>query len=183
MLLDEPTNHLDLRAKDVLLQALRAYNGTLVFVSHDRYFIDQLATRVFEIEGGHVHVYPGNYEDYLYRKAGGGSPPPAESVPASAKEPAAEAHAAEAAPFTGAAARPRRLNPMKVKQLEQQAAELEETAARLEQEIAEIELSLQTFVSAEETQRRMELLDARRRELEKAMADWESVSLELEQAG
>ena len=37
-------------------------------VSHDRYFIDRLATRIFEVEGGHVHVYPGNYEDYLYRK-------------------------------------------------------------------------------------------------------------------
>src|SRR5262249_29840641 len=49
LLLDEPTNHLDLRAKDVLLNALADYNGTVVFVSHDRYFIDKLATRVFEI--------------------------------------------------------------------------------------------------------------------------------------
>ncbi len=71
LLLDEPTNHLDMRAKDVLLEALRNYTGTVVFVSHDRYFIDNLATRVFEIEDGHVHVYPGNYEDYLWRKAGG----------------------------------------------------------------------------------------------------------------
>ena len=50
LLLDEPTNHLDMRAKDVLLEALKKYNGTVVFVSHDRYFIDNLATRVFEIE-------------------------------------------------------------------------------------------------------------------------------------
>src|SRR5215469_5403599 len=71
LLLDEPTNHLDMRAKDVLLEALRAYSGTVVFVSHDRYFIDQLATRVIEIEDGHVHAYPGNYEDYLWRKQGG----------------------------------------------------------------------------------------------------------------
>src|SRR5258706_6047822 len=74
LLLDEPTNHLDMRAKDVLLEALKEYNGTVVFVSHDRYFIDNLATRIFEIEDGHVHVYPGNYEDYLWRKAGGHSP-------------------------------------------------------------------------------------------------------------
>src|SRR5438309_7641688 len=70
LLLDEPTNHLDMRAKDILLDALAAYTGTVVLVSHDRYFIDKLATRVFEIEGGEVNVYPGNYEDYLWRKAG-----------------------------------------------------------------------------------------------------------------
>ena len=51
--------------------ACRSYNGTVVFVSHDRYFIDKLATRVFEVEDGEVHVYPGNYEDYLWRKQGG----------------------------------------------------------------------------------------------------------------
>ena len=71
LLLDEPTNHLDLRAKDVLLEALMGYTGTVVFVSHDRYFIDKLATRVFEIGDGKVEVYPGNYEDYLWRKQGG----------------------------------------------------------------------------------------------------------------
>ena len=71
LLLDEPTNHLDLRAKDVLLEALVDYTGTVVFVSHDRYFIDKLATRVFEIGDGKVEVYPGNYEDYLWRKQGG----------------------------------------------------------------------------------------------------------------
>src|ERR1700722_10493688 len=77
LLLDEPTNHLDMRAKDVLLEALQDYQGTVVFVSHDRYFIDKLATRVFEVEGGRVHVFPGNYEDYQWRKAGGGSAPQA----------------------------------------------------------------------------------------------------------
>ena len=71
LLLDEPTNHLDLRAKDVLLDALVKYTGTVVFVSHDRYFIDKLATRVFEVGGGKVEVFPGNYEDYLWRKQGG----------------------------------------------------------------------------------------------------------------
>ena len=54
LLLDEPTNHLDLQAKDVLLEALRKFTGTVVFVSHDRYFIDKLATRIFEIEGGEL---------------------------------------------------------------------------------------------------------------------------------
>ena len=75
LLLDEPTNHLDMRAKDVLLDALQEFTGTLVFVSHDRYFIDKLATRVFEVEDGRVHVFPGNYEDYLWRKSGGPATP------------------------------------------------------------------------------------------------------------
>src|SRR5271169_1727593 len=81
LLLDEPTNHLDMRAKDVLLESLEKYNGTVVFVSHDRYFIDKLATRVFEIGGGRVEVFPGNYEDYLWRKQQQTSP---ESVTGSA---------------------------------------------------------------------------------------------------
>jgi ATP-binding cassette subfamily F protein 3 len=68
LLLDEPTNHLDMRAKDVLLEAIAAFSGTVIFVSHDRYFIDRLATRVLEVEGGKVTSYEGNYEDYLRRK-------------------------------------------------------------------------------------------------------------------
>ena len=68
LLLDEPTNHLDLDSKDVLLDALVDYGGTLVFVSHDRYFVDRLATRIIEIGRGEAHVYPGNYEEFLWHK-------------------------------------------------------------------------------------------------------------------
>jgi len=68
LLLDEPTNHLDMRAKDVLLDAIAVFSGTVVFVSHDRYFIDRLATRVIEVENGVITSYPGNYEDYLRKK-------------------------------------------------------------------------------------------------------------------
>ncbi len=68
LLLDEPTNHLDLDSKEVLLDALADYGGTLVFVSHDRYFVDKLATKVIEVGGGEAFVYPGGYEDFLYWK-------------------------------------------------------------------------------------------------------------------
>ncbi len=68
LLLDEPTNHLDLQSKQVLLDSLRSYQGTIVFVSHDRYFVDQLATRVLEVGGGKVDSYLGNYEDFLAAK-------------------------------------------------------------------------------------------------------------------
>jgi ATP-binding cassette subfamily F protein 3 len=68
LLLDEPTNHLDLDSKDVLLDALEDFGGTLIFVSHDRYFVDKLATKIVEIGGGGALVYPGNYEEFLWSR-------------------------------------------------------------------------------------------------------------------
>jgi ATP-binding cassette subfamily F protein 3 len=66
LLLDEPTNHLDIDSKDVLLEALEDFGGTLIFVSHDRYFVDRLATKVIHIGGGEALLYPGNYEEFLW---------------------------------------------------------------------------------------------------------------------
>jgi ATP-binding cassette subfamily F protein 3 len=65
LLLDEPTNHLDLDSKEVLLEALSDYGGTLIFVSHDRYFVDKLASKVVDVGGGGILPYPGGYEDFL----------------------------------------------------------------------------------------------------------------------
>jgi ATP-binding cassette subfamily F protein 3 len=74
LLLDEPTNHLDLDSKDVLLDALEDYGGTLIFVSHDRYFVERLANRIVEVGGGELHSFPGTYEEFLWRKAHPPSP-------------------------------------------------------------------------------------------------------------
>jgi ATP-binding cassette subfamily F protein 3 len=68
LLLDEPTNHLDLDSKEVLLDALVDYGGTLVFVSHDRYFVERLATKIIEVGNGGVLVYPGTYREFLWHK-------------------------------------------------------------------------------------------------------------------
>ncbi|MSO82154.1 MAG: ATP-binding cassette domain-containing protein [Acidobacteria bacterium] len=69
LLMDEPTNHLDLDSKDVLLEALEDYGGTLIIVSHDRYFVEKLATRIIEIGHGEGVVYPGTYAEFLWHKA------------------------------------------------------------------------------------------------------------------
>jgi len=171
LLLDEPTNHLDMRAKDVLLEALASYTGTVVFVSHDRYFIDNLATRVFEIEDGHVHVYPGNYEDYLWRKAGG---PAAlnQAVVKPQPEPAP-------VPIPDHEDAAKRVNPIKTKKLKDRLGSVEKEVAALESEIARHEAELADFKNMEETMRLTGLVAERRKVLEARMAEWERLSAEL----
>jgi ATP-binding cassette subfamily F protein 3 len=72
LLLDEPTNHLDLDSKEVLLDALVDYGGTLLFVSHDRYFVERLATKIIEVGNGTAVAFPGTYKEFLYHKAHAG---------------------------------------------------------------------------------------------------------------
>ena len=182
LLLDEPTNHLDLRAKDVLLDSLQKFTGTVVFVSHDRYFIDKLATRVFEIGDGRVEVFPGNYEDYLWRKEGkaaaldgalASAPAPADAAPMATNHQEIEGQAVPEAKL-------KRLNPIKLKQMKERLQEVEEEIARLEAAIATAETALQSFVSVEETQRQTDLLNRAKADLEHAMNEWEELSQVLE---
>ena len=198
LLLDEPTNHLDMRAKDVLLEALAAYSGTVVLVSHDRYFIDKLSTRVFEVGDGRVEVYPGNYEDYLWRKQGRSAHVPTlADVPgreSSRKEPsmAASGHAARPtqsgngnqgpSPSVADESKGKRLNPIKRKQMEDRLKELEEEIARSESAMAQCETALLTFVSAQETQKKTQELGALRADVADLMTEWEQVSQALEPA-
>jgi ATP-binding cassette subfamily F protein 3 len=176
LLLDEPTNHLDMQAKDVLLTALQEYSGTVVFVSHDRYFIDKLATRVFEVEDGKVQVFPGNYEDYQWRKQG-------QADAAAAGETAPEAPEEEAAQLSSAepgARTEKRLNPIKLRQMRERQDSIEVEVAKLEAGIAECEDALSNFVSVEETMRVNALLEARRGELGALLGEWEEVSHSIE---
>jgi ATP-binding cassette, subfamily F, member 3 len=189
LLLDEPTNHLDMRAKDVLLEALAAFSGTVVFVSHDRYFIDRLATRVLEVQNGAVTTYEGNYEDYLRRKealAEGGPAAAEASAKAALQEPATQP--ADAAPLAAAQEnrngaqkdRPRRLNPIKQKQMEDRCAFLEEEVPRIEAAIAHTEQQLGVYVSAAETDRLTKLAQELRAQLAVLTAEWEETMLQLE---
>jgi len=180
LLLDEPTNHLDLRAKDVLLESLQKFSGTCVFVSHDRYFIDRLATRVFEVADGVVNIYPGNYEDYLWRKQNG-----AQALEESLRASVSAAPSPIAAVEQGidpVAEPKKRVNPMKRKQMAEQLAKVEAEVSRTEAVIAESEESLSRYVSTEETQRVSELLEVKRRALEALESEWAELSEALEES-
>jgi len=197
LLLDEPTNHLDLRAKDVLLSALMEYTGTVVFVSHDRYFIDRLATRVFEIGDGKVEIFPGNYEDYLWRKQGGTKAVPTlDDVPGSSLprngsslDAASTQPAVAAQPTNGDqppvaavdVSKARRLNPIKRKQMEGRVRELEEEIARVEAAIAHCETALQDFVSAAESQRQSQELDQSKITHAALLKEWEQLAASLQE--
>ena len=188
LLLDEPTNHLDMRAKDVLLEAIAAFSGTVIFVSHDRYFIDRLATRVLEVENGTVNSYEGNYEDYLRRKEALAAAESAQPDPVSkggTQEPPAQS-SDTAEPSNGAESngagkeKPRRLNPIKQKQMEDRCAFLEEEVPRIEAAIAHTEEQLGVYVSAVETQRLTTLADDLRVQLAALTAEWEDLMMQLD---
>jgi len=204
LLLDEPTNHLDMRAKDVLLEAIAAFSGTVLFVSHDRYFIDRLATRVLEVEDGEVTSYPGNYEDYLRRKEvlAAGEAEAARNNQSSANQTAALANSkaempASAVPSAVSAAsattivieggfepapkeKARRLNPIKQKQMEDRVSFLEEESPRIESAIAHTEQQLGVYISAAETERLTKLSSDLRGQLVAMTVEWEELMMQLE---
>ena len=145
LVLDEPTNHLDIHSKDVLLSALRGFGGTVIFVSHDRGFIEQLATKVLHLEPGLSAFYPGGYDYYLEQleksqgregdekpEAGAASPkspePPVKNESSSGKLSWEEQKRQEAE---------RRKKEKTLARLEQEIADLEEKKAALEQKLAD----------------------------------------------
>ncbi len=211
LLLDEPTNHLDMRAKDVLLEALAGYSGTVIFVSHDRYFIDRLATRVLEIENGAVTAYEGNYEGYLRRKEAmalgaaavsqvsasmstphgprsvhGGSGPGAPAKPEATGvgttiviEGGLDTSDGRGRIAPSSNHRPRRLNPIKQKQMEERCTFVEEEIPRVEASIVHTEQQLAVYVSAVETQRLTALAEELRTQLMALTTEWEELMTQL----
>jgi ATP-binding cassette subfamily F protein 3 len=207
LLLDEPTNHLDLRAKDVLLEAIRDFTGTVLFVSHDRYFIDRLATRVFEVEDRRVHIYPGNYEDYLFRKAGGIPTDSKQAMAALTQDAATNAkvdaatgmlkpvkhvgattatfestHEVEGslAPVAKTPQPPvKRLNPIKLKQLEDRVEAIEDELPQLEDRIAQAEAQQANFTTAAAAQQLAAELDALRTRHAALNVEWEDLATHL----
>ena len=184
LLLDEPTNHLDLASKEVLLDALKGYSGTMVFVSHDRYFVDALASRVVEVAETRATPYLGNYEDFLRAKAGEGdashSSLRVEQTGATNSQPAAPDKTERVASHAERKAA-RREEQRRQKQLAQVEARIEE----LEQQIAELTVEMQDPVMAVDHGRLGKLVDQHaelQAELDDCMARWEELQ-EMAAAG
>jgi ATP-binding cassette subfamily F protein 3 len=175
LLLDEPTNHLDLASKEVLLNALKGYQGTLVFVSHDRYFVDALASRVVEVADQRATSYLGNYEDFLRVKSGEGdgshsslrveqSGVKKASTPVQSKSSRVLSHEERKAA--------RREEQKRKKEL----AQVEERIEGLEQELAELTKEMQDPAMAVDHARLSPLIDKHsllQGELDENMERWE----------
>ncbi|MFW6387503.1 MAG: ATP-binding cassette domain-containing protein, partial [Thermodesulfobacteriota bacterium] len=186
LVLDEPTNHLDLQSKDVLLEALSGYSGTLVFVSHDRYFVDQLATCVVDVSNGTAEEYPGNYADFLRARQGEGvdehsserveTLAPRSKGPDSAGNTDKKQRKQEHVRRREEQRRRRRLE-KEVEELELQVTELEQRQTDLEQELADPQLYADQARFNARTDEHAQLCSA----LETCFARWEAKQQELEE--
>jgi ATP-binding cassette subfamily F protein 3 len=177
LLLDEPTNHLDLDSKDVLLDALEDFGGTLILVSHDRYFIDRLATKIVEVGQGEGQAYPGGYEEFLWSKsqqaeAGSAAVRPAATRPMSSHAPRTESRLVPAAP--NRSERPARPAPPTVAHGDNGRPRGPATASREEKKRLEAEQRRQ--------RRALDALRSRIAALEASIADREQQMRELEAA-
>ncbi len=182
MLLDEPTNHLDLQSKDVLLQALHGYTGTLVFVSHDRYFVDSLATRIIDVEGGGITSHPGNYADFLRsQQIAGGSNHAEQRVEHSAASVANAVDGSDKEQRKQDHAK-RKEDQRLLRKLEKQLHQLEGEVEHHEQQNAALELELADPAIYQEHERFNELSKQHSvltQTLEQQYARWEQLQLEL----
>ena len=135
LLLDEPTNHLDLDSKDVLLEALEDYGGTLIMVSHDRYFVERLATKIIEIGHGKADVYPGRYDEFLWSKEQGEKASSTKS-----QGPGPKAHIPKPKPNAGSPKpSPPDLSREQRKQIEAERKKKQRDAQALQKRIADLE--------------------------------------------
>ncbi|MFD3260540.1 ABC-F family ATP-binding cassette domain-containing protein [Paenibacillus lentus] len=183
LILDEPTNHLDLFSKEVLESALLDYDGTLLFISHDRYFLNKMAERIIELHRGGAHHFLGNYDDYLAKlqelaelaaennmnqaaKLNVADTASVADDPASAKNGAASFEAEKQAK------REERMRQRRLEQLELSISELEEKIAAIEAELALPEV-YQDYTAVQERQL---LIDDHKLQLTAAYEEWESLA-------
>ncbi|WEV36501.1 ribosomal protection-like ABC-F family protein [Lactobacillus sp. ESL0677] len=181
LLMDEPTNHLDIEAKEVLEQALQKFDGTLLFVSHDRYFINQLANKIVAVQDGHAQIYEGDYSYYLDEKA--------KQTAASASAVTTASQDQVAAPET-AAANSTKLSYQEQKQRDSQKRKLQRQVEDIEAKIEELEQKqqeIQTQMANPDIASDFgklgplqEDLTATQSELDKANEDWEQALTELD---
>ncbi len=175
LILDEPTNHLDMRSKDVLKEAVREFDGTVIVVSHDREFLDGLVTKVYEFGGGLVREHIGGIYDFLQKKkmesldelqASCLSSPEVKK----GKEPADGQLSYEA----------QKEQNRKIRKLEKQVAGLEDSIGELERQLAGVEAEMSTPQGASDMKLYGKYQELKKR-ISDAEAEWEAVSLELDE--
>ena len=162
LILDEPTNHLDIQSREWIEEAVEEYEGNLLFVSHDRYFIDRFATRIWMLEDGHITDFRGTYQEYLTAKAKKAAP-----APAPVKEEKKE--------------KPRRSGGTKI--LEKEVAAAERAVGKAEEEMYDLTLQIEEasadYLKLQELYEKKEALEE---EILKLYGRWEELSAQLEEA-
>jgi len=165
LILDEPTNHLDIASREWIEGAVEEYDGVLLFVSHDRYFIDRFATRIWELQDGKITDFRGNYQEYLAAKARKNLQPE---------------------PVVSAGQEQRRDKPKRrggTKNLEKEVAAAEREVARAEERMFELTEQIQEassdYLKLQELYEQREALEE---EILKLYGNWERLSAELEEA-
>lgn len=170
LLLDEPTNHIDASSKDVLLGALREYEGTVIVVSHDRYFLNELANKIIWLDQGSATVFPGDYDTYYERKTG--KAPATSSSPA---EPQTKADKAQRRLEREAAKKTQqeeRRRSKKISELEAAITSLELQKSQIEEEMAKPEV----YTDGEQIRRLQREADEVSKKIDAAFKEWTSLS-------
>ncbi|MCC9135242.1 ribosomal protection-like ABC-F family protein [Pontibacter silvestris] len=176
LMLDEPTNHLDMQSVNILIQALEQYEGTFVVISHDRYFVENVATKIWYIEDYQLKEYPGTYAEYeLFmdkrekeeKKAAANTPVPKQDEPKQQRE------KSELSQLSNQLKQVNR----QIKDAENEVQKLEQKLANLETEIADPKIYGDVTLLQEKT----EAFDAVKKELDVVTKKWESLMLEVEE--
>lgn len=177
LILDEPTNHLDITSKEILEEALKSYTGTVLFVSHDRYFINQTATRILELTGETVVNYIGNYDYYLEKHD--------QMMSLYVKKPEAKKafdetpvrETAQKVDWQTQKAEQARIRKIEnsLKKTEERISELEGKIAEIDEECAKPEVAVNSVKLGELTKQQSEY----REELDRQYEMWEELSLQL----
>ncbi len=163
LILDEPTNHLDIQSREWIEEAVEEYEGNLLFVSHDRYFIDRFATRIWMLEDGHITDFKGTYQEYLAAKSKKAAPAPAPVKEEPKKE------------------KPKRPGGTKI--LEKEVAAAERAVGKAEEEMYDLTLQIEEaaadYLKLQELYEKKEALEE---EILKLYGRWEELAAQLEEA-
>ena len=171
LILDEPTNHLDIQSREWIEEAVEEYEGNLLFVSHDRYFIDRFASRIWMLEDGHITDFRGNYQEYQAARARGAAGKSASDVQVSVEKAPEPKEKKE---------KPKR--PGGTKNLEKEVTAAERAVAKAEEQMYDLEQQIQEaaadYLKLQELYEQREALEE---EILKLYGTWETLSAQLEE--